>query len=167
MDIKLKKSEILFLYETAYNIPNGDPFTGEQRYDDETKKILVSDVRIKRYIRDYLSAKDGINIYVQKKDTVAIEESEETESTDAESDDKKGSGSARRIDELIKQFKPTETPVVEETTEKEEVPLREYRNYTKEELVSILTPEGIENILNLMKRLEELDQNPTKRKIGI
>jgi len=72
-----------------------------------------------------------------------------------------------RLDELIKQFKPTETPVVEETTEKEEVPLREYRNYTKEELVSILTPEGIENILNLMKRLEELDQNPTKRKIGI
>lgn len=37
----MKKSEILFLYETSYNIPNGDPFTGEQRYDEETKKILV------------------------------------------------------------------------------------------------------------------------------
>lgn len=48
------KSEILFLYESTYTIPNGDPFTGEQRYDEETKKILVSDVRIKRYIRDYL-----------------------------------------------------------------------------------------------------------------
>lgn len=46
----MKKSEILFLYETSYNIPNGDPFTGEQRYDEETKKILVSDVRIKRLI---------------------------------------------------------------------------------------------------------------------
>ena len=34
----LKKSEILFLYESTYNIPNGDPFTGEQRYYEETKK---------------------------------------------------------------------------------------------------------------------------------
>ena len=48
-----EKSELLFLYESKYSIPNGDPFTGEQRYDDETKKILVSDVRIKRFIRDY------------------------------------------------------------------------------------------------------------------
>lgn len=49
-----EKSEILFIYETSYNIPNGDPFTGEQRYDEESKKILVSDVRMKRYIRSYL-----------------------------------------------------------------------------------------------------------------
>ena len=34
--------------------PMGDPLTGEQRYDEETKKILVSDVRIKRFIRTYL-----------------------------------------------------------------------------------------------------------------
>jgi len=57
------KSEILFLYETTYNIPNGDPFTGEQRYDEETKKILVSDVRMKRYVRDYLASR-GNEIYV-------------------------------------------------------------------------------------------------------
>jgi CRISPR-associated protein Csh2 len=49
-----QKSEILFLYESTYSIPNGDPFTGEQRYDEETKKILVSDVRIKRFIRNHL-----------------------------------------------------------------------------------------------------------------
>jgi len=54
MDDQLNKLEILFLYETSYNIPNGDPFTGEQRYDEETKKILVSDVRIKRFVRSYL-----------------------------------------------------------------------------------------------------------------
>ncbi len=59
----LKKSEIIFLYESSYSIPNGDPFTGEQRYDEETKKILVSDVRIKRFIRDYLNEK-GEEIYV-------------------------------------------------------------------------------------------------------
>lgn len=63
---QLKKSEILFLYETSYNIPNGDPFTGEQRYDEETKKILVSDVRMKRYIRTYFEEK-GLPIYVSEK----------------------------------------------------------------------------------------------------
>ena len=63
----MKKSEILFLYATSYNIPNGDPFTGEQRYDEETKKILVSDVRIKRFIRTYLEDIEGEHIYVSEK----------------------------------------------------------------------------------------------------
>lgn len=63
----MKKSEILFLYETSYNIPNGDPFTGEQRYDEEKKKILVSDVRIKRFIRTYLDDIEGEHIYVSDK----------------------------------------------------------------------------------------------------
>lgn len=63
----MKKSEILFLYEASYNIPNGDPFTGEQRYDEETKKILVSDVRIKRFIRTYLEDIEGEHIYVSEK----------------------------------------------------------------------------------------------------
>ncbi len=60
------KSELLFLYESSYSMPNGDPFTGEQRYDEETKKILVSDVRIKRFIRDFLEGQ-GMNIYVSDK----------------------------------------------------------------------------------------------------
>ena len=63
----MKKSEILFLYETSYNIPNGDPFTGEQRYDAETKKILVSDVRIKRFVRTYLEDIEDEHIYVSDK----------------------------------------------------------------------------------------------------
>lgn len=66
MEKKLKKSEILFLFETSYNIPNGDPFTGEQRYDEETKKILVSDVRMKRYVRTYFEEKE-MPIYVSEK----------------------------------------------------------------------------------------------------
>lgn len=59
----INKSEILFLYESTYSMPNGDPFTGEQRYDDETKKVLVSDVRIKRFIRDYF-VENGKDVYV-------------------------------------------------------------------------------------------------------
>ena len=66
----MKKSEILFLYETSYNIPNGDPFTGEQRYDEETKKILVSDVRIKRFVRTYLEDIEHEHIYVSDKTVV-------------------------------------------------------------------------------------------------
>lgn len=66
-EIPMKKSELLFIYETSYNIPNGDPFTGEQRYDDETKKILVSDVRIKRYVRTYLEDIKKLPIYVSQK----------------------------------------------------------------------------------------------------
>lgn len=64
VSLNLPKSEILFLYESTYSIPNGDPFTGEQRYDEETKKILVSDVRIKRFIRDFLFD-NGHDIYVR------------------------------------------------------------------------------------------------------
>lgn len=63
----MKKLEILFLYETSYNIPNGDPFTGEQRYDEETRKILVSDVRIKRFVRSYLEDVMKLPIYVSSK----------------------------------------------------------------------------------------------------
>lgn len=60
----LDKSEVLFLYESTYSVPNGDPFTGEQRYDEETKKILVSDVRIKRFIRDHFAQMRPNEVYV-------------------------------------------------------------------------------------------------------
>lgn len=63
-ELALPKSELLFLYESTYSVPNGDPFTGEQRFDEETKRILVSDVRIKRFIRDFLFD-NGQEIYVR------------------------------------------------------------------------------------------------------
>jgi CRISPR-associated protein Csh2 len=66
MPTDITKREILFIYESTYSIPNGDPFTGEQRYDDDTKKVLVSDVRIKRFIRDYLE-NQGHDIFVSDK----------------------------------------------------------------------------------------------------
>lgn len=62
----VQKSEILFFYESKYSIPNGDPFTGEQRYDDETKRVLVSDVRIKRFVRDYFIEQNNLNISAGK-----------------------------------------------------------------------------------------------------
>ncbi|MBO4529206.1 MAG: CRISPR-associated protein [Paludibacteraceae bacterium] len=104
-EANVKKSEILFLYETSYNIPNGDPFTGEQRYDEETKKILVSDVRIKRFVRDYLGSKENIDIYIQSKSNGEPELNEESNMETESKEEKSGSGSARRIDELAKKYK--------------------------------------------------------------
>ena len=88
----ISKSEILFLYEAVYSIPNGDPFTGEQRYDDETKKILVSDVRIKRYIRDQIANTNPESIFVYNDPAAAKAE----KSADPES------GAAARAKELAK-----------------------------------------------------------------
>lgn len=91
-NLPVQKSEILFLYESTYSIPNGDPFTGEQRYDDETRKILVSDVRIKRFIRDYF-VDTGADIFVVN-DKSALETNEKL----------KGSGAALRVKALKNKY---------------------------------------------------------------
>ena len=48
------RSELLFLYEIENANPNGDPLNEKRpRFDTEDSKALVSDVRLKRTIRDY------------------------------------------------------------------------------------------------------------------
>jgi len=70
-DSKMNKREFLFLYDAKDCIPNGDPFTGEQRYDEDTQTALVSDVRLKRYIRDFLDDNiDDENFLDEKKDKI-------------------------------------------------------------------------------------------------
>lgn len=92
-NLPVEKSEILFLYESSYSVPNGDPFTSEQRYDEETKKVLVSDVRIKRFIRDYFDER-GEQVYVIDK---RIE------------GEKEGSGAALRMKRLRDDLKNDES----------------------------------------------------------
>jgi len=54
-DIIKNRSEILFLYDVKDNNPNGDPLDGNKpRIDEETGINIVTDVRLKRSIRDYL-----------------------------------------------------------------------------------------------------------------
>lgn len=49
------RSEILFLYDVKQCNPNGDPMDANRpRIDEETGKCLVTDVRLKRTVRDYL-----------------------------------------------------------------------------------------------------------------
>jgi CRISPR-associated protein Csh2 len=48
------RTELLFLFEAEYTNPNGDPLNENRpRFDPEESKALVSDVRLKRTIRDY------------------------------------------------------------------------------------------------------------------
>jgi CRISPR-associated protein Csh2 len=91
-NLNVEKSELLFLYETSFAVPNGDPFTGEQRYDEETKKILVSDVRIKRFIRDHFISLGEHDVYVFN-DRSSVDEED------------KMSGAAARMKSLKKKYK--------------------------------------------------------------
>jgi|Deesub1362B_J571_1020462.scaffolds.fasta_scaffold01300_7 CRISPR-associated protein Csh2 len=62
----MNNSQILFIYDAQMCNPNGDPDEENRpRMDYPTQTNLVSDVRLKRYIRDYLSAR-GHDLYVQK-----------------------------------------------------------------------------------------------------
>jgi len=64
--------ELLFLYETKDCNPNGDPIDEDRpRTDPDTSQALVTDVRIKRTIRDYLFNAKGEEILVR--DTYADE----------------------------------------------------------------------------------------------
>jgi len=57
-------SDFLFLYEATQCNPNGDPDQeNKPRMDYDTNTNLVTDVRVKRYMRDYLKA-TGKEIFV-------------------------------------------------------------------------------------------------------
>jgi CRISPR-associated protein Csh2 len=61
-------SEILFLYDARRTNPNGDMDNeNKPRMDLETETNLVSDVRLKRYIRDYLELFKGEELFVTDK----------------------------------------------------------------------------------------------------
>lgn len=56
------RSELLFLYEIENANPNGDPLNENRpRYDAENSTVIVSDVRLKRTIRDYWFEYKGFN----------------------------------------------------------------------------------------------------------
>lgn len=55
------RSELIFLYDVTNCNPNGDPMDANRpRINEETGKCLVTDVRLKRTVRDYLFEK-GFN----------------------------------------------------------------------------------------------------------
>lgn len=61
------RSELLFLYDIVNNNPNGDPLdSNKPRIDEETSINIVTDVRLKRTIRDYLNEYKNEEIFVRE-----------------------------------------------------------------------------------------------------
>ena len=54
-----KRNEFIFLYDIKNGNPNGDPDENRPRIDDVTKRCYVTDVRLKRFVRDYLIQTEG------------------------------------------------------------------------------------------------------------
>jgi len=66
------RSEMVFLYDIFRCNPNGDPFENRPRQDPVTGRIEVTDVRLKRTIRDYIlnykhdeKKEDGLEVFVR------------------------------------------------------------------------------------------------------
>ncbi|MGH7799632.1 MAG: type I-B CRISPR-associated protein Cas7/Csh2 [Thermodesulfobacteriota bacterium] len=61
------RSEILFIYDVTNANPNGDPVDeNKPRIDEETGRNIVTDVRLKRTVRDYLKDFKGKEIFVRE-----------------------------------------------------------------------------------------------------
>lgn len=60
------RSEILFIYDIENGNPNGDALDNKPRIDELTNYNIVTDVRLKRTIRDYLQDFKGREIFIRK-----------------------------------------------------------------------------------------------------
>jgi CRISPR-associated protein Csh2 len=60
------RSEIVFLYDAVDANPNGNPLSSANRprIDPQTQQAIVTDVRLKRYLRDQLDD-DGHGVYIR------------------------------------------------------------------------------------------------------
>lgn len=69
------KSELLFLYDVKDANPNGDPLDeNKPRIDEETGQNIVTDVRLKRTIRDFFITYKGYNGKNENRDDVFVRE---------------------------------------------------------------------------------------------
>lgn len=87
-----KHSEILFLWDAKITNPNGDMLNDNApRYDESDRRAVVSDVRVKRTIRDDLQYRKGKTVFVNNAEQVQSAETRFAELKSAlnEKDDKK------------------------------------------------------------------------------
>jgi CRISPR-associated protein Csh2 len=108
-EIVQHRSEIAFIIDAKDTNPNGDPLTAdnEPRIDPVTGQCVVTDVRLKRYIRDQLAEDGDVVLIANPNDDVlsreemyaAVEEAMGVETSEAEPD------------ELLKTFVETATDV--------------------------------------------------------
>ncbi len=70
-----KQSEILFLWDAKMTNPNGDMLNDNApRFDEVDRKAIVSDVRVKRTIRDDLQARQEETIFVNNSEDIVSAE---------------------------------------------------------------------------------------------
>lgn len=64
------RSEIVFVYDAQKTNPNGNPMSSDNspRIDRKTGEAVVTDVRLKRYIRDQLTQNDDYSVYLANTD---------------------------------------------------------------------------------------------------
>jgi CRISPR-associated protein Csd2 len=92
------RHEFVLLFDATNSNPNGDPDAGNlPRVDPETMHGLVTDVALKRKVRDYLALTNDVKIFIQSK--VALNTMIEQVGKDIE---KEAKGS-KRADEDVKQ----------------------------------------------------------------
>ena len=93
------RSELVFLYDIKNANPNGDPDENKPRIDEETERNIVTDVRLKRTIRDYLAKYKDESIWV-------IEERKEdgTRKTREEKLEEAGIANRKDAEKLLKSF---------------------------------------------------------------
>lgn len=73
----VNRRELLFVYTVKDANPNGDPLNANHpRYDEDAGKLLVSDVRIKRTIRDQW-IRDGLDVFIDGEPKTLKNRSEE------------------------------------------------------------------------------------------
>jgi len=88
-EIVSNRSEIVFLYDVKDNNPNGDPLDeNKPRIDEETMLNLVTDVRLKRTVRDYLHDFRNEEVFILgvKKDDSGTLKTKEERMTDMKID---------------------------------------------------------------------------------
>ncbi|MFA5196511.1 MAG: type I CRISPR-associated protein Cas7, partial [Bacteroidales bacterium] len=87
------RNEFLFVYDIKNGNPNGDPDENRPRIDEVTKHCYVTDVRLKRFVRDYLIQTDGEeNILVTKLGTKTVNLTDRVTSRLEKTDKKKIEG---------------------------------------------------------------------------
>ena len=75
MDNLAKQSEILFMWDARMCNPNGDMGADNSpRFDDVDEKAIVSDVRVKRTVRDDLQYRKEETIYINNEEILSKDE---------------------------------------------------------------------------------------------
>lgn len=96
----MNRSELLFLYDLSDANPNGDPLDeNKPRIDEETETNIVTDVRLKRTIRDYINQRYDDDIFVKEK---ASDKGEGIQDAKARAKDYLPEGNYESIDEAKK-----------------------------------------------------------------